>query len=126
MDQDQDVFTRQIELLTRAYPGRLTLTLDEACAAVNLRKKTFFDRVSRGDLPLPARRQGGKLVVLIEDVARAALGLPAVKVTPRPTQMPARPVQRRGRHRHEEKDEAARQGITVSELRAQRAGGETD
>lgn len=126
MEKNQDALARQVELLSRAYPGRLTLTVGEGCAALSIRKKTFFVRAARGRAPFPVRKQGHRYVVLIEDLARAALGLPVVEPRPEPA-APGLEQQvggRRGRPSNTEKLEAARLGVTVAELRARRAGRE--
>lgn len=114
---------RQLDLLARAYPGRLTLTLGEACTAVGIKPKTFRTRRAAGNPPFVARQQGGLTVVLVEDVARAVLGLPSID-DDLPASAVVTPTYRRGRPRRSEELEAKRRGITVAELRAQRTAGE--
>lgn len=121
---NQDALARQVDLLSRTYPGRLALSLKEACLALGIKPKTYHYRASRGDYAMPTRRQGGRLVVLLEDVARAALELPPIDAVPPAAPAVEQLASRRGRPSNIEKLEAARAGVTVAELRARRAGEE--
>jgi len=122
---------RQLELLTRAFPGRLVLPIEVACNAVGIAKKTYFNRRLERRAPFPARRQGGKLVVFIEDLARAAADLYAsgdAQIDERRRDLgrlgaAASKQPGRGRPTNEERAAAAAAGLTVRELRARRAGG---
>lgn len=118
-----------VDLLARAFPGRLALPLKTACNAIGIMPKTYRNRRLQGVAPFPARRVGGngKLVVLIEDVARAALDLQKLPADALPHQLAAGQnlggVRRgAGRPTRQEQAEASRQGLTVKELRARRAG----
>lgn len=131
MDNKDEAFARQLDLLARAYPGRLTLTLEEACAALSTKIKTFRHRRERGEEPFPVRFVGGRLVARVDDVARAAVELPGKRVpSGRPRRARATPVEkvveppRRGRPSRKEEREAERLGVSVAELRRRRAGGE--
>lgn len=114
---------RQVDLLARAFPGRVCIPLAAACHAIGMARKTFFNRRLDGNPPFIARRAGGRLVVPIVDVARAALGLPpALTPDPQKIEQGRRGAQasaeRGGRPTRGEEEEAARAGLTVKELRA--------
>ncbi len=121
---------RQVDLLARAFPGQVCIPLAAACHAISMARKTFFNRRLEGNPPFTARRAGGRLVVPIVDVARAALGLPpALAADPakilqgKKGAAASAAARRRGRPTREEEEEAARAGLTVKELRARQRGG---
>lgn len=64
---------------------------------------------------IPHRKIGGLCFYCPEEVLSWLAGLPIVQ----PLRHPALPVRRRGKPMKKESVEAARQGITVSELRSQ-------
>jgi hypothetical protein len=76
-------------------------------------------------------RAGGRLVVPIVDVARAALGLPPAHAADPQKILQGKKgaaasaeARRRGRPRREEEEQAARRGLTVKELRARQGAKE--
>lgn len=119
---------RQVDLLARAFPGQVCIPLAAACHAIGMARKTFFNRRLEGNPPFTARRAGARLVVPLVDVARAALGLPPAlaadpqKILQGKLGAAASAARRVGRPRREEEEAAARQGLTVKELRARQRG----
>ncbi|MGF6792798.1 helix-turn-helix transcriptional regulator [Paraburkholderia sp. 35.1] len=55
--------------LAAQFDGRVTLTLDEACEAIGIAKKTGYNLISLGTFPIPHRKQGKRLVIDVRDVA---------------------------------------------------------
>lgn len=121
---NSDDVARQVDILARAFPGQLVLPVKQACQAVGMARQTFFNKRWQGSDPFPVHRQGGRLVVLLEDVARAAVALGATPTAqPDPTlsasaRAAAAIPARRGRPSRKEEAAAAAVGLTVSEYRA--------
>lgn len=121
---------RQVDLLARAFPGQVCIPLAAACHAIGMARKTFFNRRLEGNPPFTARRAGGRLVVPLVDVARAALGLPPAlaadpaKILQGKMGAAASAARRVGRPTRLEEEEAARLGLTVKELRARQCAKE--
>lgn len=48
---------------------RMTISLEEACSEIGLKASTGANQISAGTFPLPSRKEGGKRVVDIRDLA---------------------------------------------------------
>lgn len=48
---------------------RMTLSLEEACAEIGIKATTGANQISAGTFPMPTRKEGGKRVVDIRDLA---------------------------------------------------------
>ena len=99
------------------FPGRLWLTLGEACTAISLAKKTYHD-LDHDRRPFPAsKRPGSNLwLVHIDDLEAACAAIaPPLHDAPRRS-MPA--ISRRsGRPTNKEREKARRKGLTVAQMR---------
>lgn len=123
-----------------AFPGQALVSVDAAGRFIGIARGTTRNQISEGRFPLPTIKRTRLRFVptaaiaqyLSERLAEAGIeplgriDMPAVSTQPAPTQIePAReriPGQK-GRYRNSEKIEAAKQGISVAELR-RRAQGE--
>lgn len=56
-------------LLLGQFDGKTVLTLPEICAATTYEMQTAYNSISKGDFPIPIRKQGKKWVGDIRDVA---------------------------------------------------------
>ena len=128
MQSELDVLAAQMRAqLSAAHPGKLFLTLPDACAAIGIAQKTLANWRSGGVTPLKISRVGQKRLVAVTEVAevaaRVALG-EEVKAPARPRPADVPPHERRGRPSNQERSAAKARGMTVTQFRsAQKEGG---
>lgn len=48
---------------------KMTISLEEACAEIGIKASTGANQVSAGNFPIPSRKEGGRRVVDIRDLA---------------------------------------------------------
>ena len=133
MQNDFEVVCQRMrEQLAAAHPGRLFLTLNDACAAIGIAQKTLRNWRSCGVTPLKISRVGQKRLVAITDLAEAAARIALgedVKAPPRPRRMGGEgkadviTQERRGRPSNVERAAAKALGLTVPQLRASQGEG---
>jgi hypothetical protein len=67
-----------LEILMKAYPGRILLSVEETAQACGLGAGALRTRLSRKTFPVAHRKMGDKTLFHIEAVARYIDGLPSV------------------------------------------------
>lgn len=125
-DMDADL-KRQTDIIAQAFPGQIFLRLAQAGQVIQTSEATLFRLRRQGRAPFPICQIGNKLVVHVDDVAHAVLGLARAPASPVCQQQSAAARAggiaargKSGRPKNSEVAEAMRLGLTVKELRAQR------
>lgn len=102
-----------LKLLLARFPGAIQIPLAAAAEACSMSVQTARNQLVSGAFPIKTHKLGGRRMVRLDDLASY---LDAVSGAGKPLQAASR-----GRPSKTERLEAERQGITVRELRAQRA-----
>jgi predicted DNA-binding transcriptional regulator AlpA len=100
-----------LDLLMQQHNGAHVININQAGAALGLKKQSTYNSIQKKTFPLPIVEVGGRRVVRLLDLANFLDGLTSAR--------------RPGRPSHKEREarrlaaEAAKRGLSVQELQAQ-------
>lgn len=68
-------YRENLELLLALFPGRASISVDEAARVMNVHADTVYHSIHRVRNPLPVQRMGGhKIIISIPSLARWMCG----------------------------------------------------